>query len=139
MPKTPESMFLATAIVGGVDRGQFNTKAGGQVRAAMVESRNPTQRYASQIPLRPTIEPITIGRPFDRTRETDVYLAGLRALVGTGENNMVVALWSLDQNLQPFLKVGNWIGTLSEVNEPDTDVDGDGLALFTLVMGPTAV
>lgn len=136
MSKTLHSGFITTARIDGLDLGEFQTCAGGQIRAEVTADRSPGQKFASQIGGLPHIEAVTIGRIFDWQRDTDTFIARLNAQVGI-EGAMTVAKWTKDSNGKPYRKIAQWTGTLTEVNPPDTDENSNDRAVFELVMAPT--
>lgn len=136
MSKTLHSGFIVTARLNGEDLGEWQTCSGGQIHAAVTSDRSPGQKYASQIGGLPEIQPVTVSRIFDWQRDTDAFISRLNNLVGV-EGAMTVAKWTKDSNGQPFRKIKQWTGTLTEVNDPDTDENSSDRAVFELVMAPT--
>lgn len=118
-----QSRYYATARslgTGARDLGTFQTFSGGKVVSESVEDRGPGEEFPEASGGEKTIEPVTIGRNIKRTVDNAALFAHLRALVGR-DNGLIVTLWNLDENRNPYEKVGTWTGTLTSGPGPDTD------------------
>lgn len=133
------SRFLVTYTLAGRQIGKFQTFDGGGVGGDALIDRPPGAEYPRAFGGEKTLEPITITRSFDRKRETAELMGFLRAHTHE-DDQAVVALWYLDENRNPYEKLGTWTGVQTSANNPtvDTNSQNDKTPL-SITMQPSSV
>lgn len=133
-----QSGFTTYVQINGEEVGPFRNMTGGDPRSEVTADRAPGQKYASQTPGLPTLEPITVTRTFDPAADTPARLGRVDSALSQ-ENAVAVAKYALDANGQPGQRVGAWTGTLSEHNSPEQDSMSSDRADYSLVIAPTGL
>lgn len=137
-----QSRYLVTARslgTGGRDLGRWQTCSGGNVTSESVPDRAPGDEYPSASGGEKTIEPVTIGRNKKLAVDTDALITHLRALVGR-DDSIIVTRKPLDSNRNPFGTGTTWTGTLSDVNDGDSDTNQGGEhSTLELTMQPSRI
>lgn len=117
-----QSRFLTTLVVAGRPVGTFQTFTGGGVGGEAAPSRVPGAEFSRQPAGEKELRPITISRDFDPAVDTDELLAFVRQQVMV-EDAATVSRKPLDKNRAPFGKGRTWVGLITDVNEPESDVN----------------
>jgi hypothetical protein len=137
MPQLP-SRFYTTLTVAGRNIGAFQTFSGGNVTATAVTDRPPGAEYPRAYGGEKEISEITIGRTFDRDRDSDELIAFLRSHMD--ENEATVSRKPMDANRNPFGKGRTWTCAITAVNEPDSDSnDTSGKPTLSIQLQPSGV
>ncbi|HTE59678.1 MAG TPA: hypothetical protein VK631_04960, partial [Solirubrobacteraceae bacterium] len=112
---------------------------GGNVVGESVSDRSPGQEYPSASGGDKTLEPITIGRRVKLERDNDDFYARLHRHASV-EDAIIINRKPLGSDNNPVGKGRTWTGTITNVNEPDSDTNSENEpAVVEITMQPSGV